>query len=119
MSRRQLAEHRQAYFSSHGSHHQIPAELAHELVFGAAAHARSLGFESDADFDAAASFLGEPIEPFHIRFGRNGSPFYVNGTYDEPRDVPEILTHSVGEGNFDYSVGFPGIPPGRSPRIHE
>lgn len=120
MSRRQLAEHRQAYFSSHGSHHQIPAELARELVFGAAAYARSLGFEPDADFDAAASVLGEPIEPSQIRFGRDGSPFYVSGPYDEPRDVLEILTHSAGEGNFDYSVGFPGSSrPGRSRRIHQ
>lgn len=70
MTRRQLAEHRQAYFSSRSSHHQIPAELARELVFGAAAHAHTLGFEPDADFEATAPALGEPAEPSRIRFGR-------------------------------------------------
>jgi len=77
MTRRQLAEHRQAYFSSHSSHHQIPAALARELVFGAAAYARTLGFEPDADFDTTAPALGEPAEPSRIRFGREGSPFHV------------------------------------------
>lgn len=87
MTRRQLAEHRQAYFSSYSAHHLIPAELARELVFGAAAYARTLGFEPDADFDAAAPALGEPLESFRIQFGRDGSPFHVDGPNDEPRDV--------------------------------
>jgi hypothetical protein len=69
MSRMQLAEHRQDFFSGYGSHHQVPAELARELVFGAAAYARTLGFEPDADFDATAPALGEPAEPSRIRFG--------------------------------------------------
>jgi len=107
-SRIQLAEHRQAYFSSYKSHHQIPAELARELVFGAVAYARALGFEPAADFDAAATVLGEPAEPTRIRFGRDGSPFYINGPYDEPDLVVQTLIRAVGEGNFQHAVGLPG-----------
>jgi hypothetical protein len=71
MSRMQLAAHRQDFFSGYSSHHQIPAELARELVFGAAAYARTLGLEPDVDFDATAAALGEPAEPSGIRFGKS------------------------------------------------
>jgi hypothetical protein len=60
MSRMQLAAHRQDFF-----------RLARELVFGAAAYARTLGLEPDVDFDATAAALGEPAEPSGIRFGKS------------------------------------------------
>ena len=104
MSPTTLAEHRQAYFGAFDSHLPIPAGLARDLVFGAVAHARSLGFEPDDDYEEAAALLGAPEHPSPIRFGRDGKPFYVNGPYDDPESVVRTLRRSVGEGNYDFTL---------------
>ena len=106
-----LTEHRHAYFSAHQSHHQIPAALARDLVFGAEAYARNLGFEPEEDFQEAATVLGEPANPSPIRFGRDGEPFYVNGPYDDASAILATLRRMAGDGNFHYAIiGAPDRP---------
>jgi hypothetical protein len=105
-----LAEHRHAYFSAFAGHVQVPAEVARALVFGAAAYARGLGFDPEADFDAAADVLGEPVGPYPIGFGKDGKPFYVNGPYDDPEAIVRTLRRAVGDDGFHYTVAFPEQP---------
>ncbi|MGW5466077.1 hypothetical protein [Streptomyces sp. NPDC003996] len=107
MTPSQLAAHRHAYFSAFEGHVQVPAELVRALVFGAAAYARELGFDPEADFDAAAAVLGEPAGPSPIRFGRDGKPFYVNGPYDDPEAIVRSLRNAVGDDGFHYALAFP------------
>lgn len=84
---------------------EIPIELGRELILGAAAYARGLGFEPAGAFDEdAAAFLGEWDGPGQIGFGRDGRPFYLSGPYDNPAVVVRTLERSVGAGNFHFSV---------------
>lgn len=110
MTASQLAGHRHAYFDAFAGHVQVPADLARALVFGAAAYARGLGFDPQADFAAAAVVLGEPASPCPIGFGRDGKPFYVNGPYDDSEQVVRTLRRAVGDDGFHYAVAFPEQP---------
>jgi hypothetical protein len=110
MTPSRLAAHRHAYFSAFEGHVQVPAELARALVFGAAAYAQELGFTPEADFEAAATVLGEPTGPCPIRFGHDGKPFYVNGPYDDPEAIVRTLRRTVGDESFHYAIDFPEQP---------
>lgn len=110
MGERQLSGHRAVYFNAFEGHVPVPAELARALVFGAAAYARDLGFDPEADFEAAAAVLGEPADPCPIRFGRDGKPFYVNGPYDDPEAVARTLRRAVGDDGFHCAIAFPEQP---------
>jgi hypothetical protein len=59
------------------------------------------------DFAAAASHLGAWEQTSAITFGRDGTPFYVQGPHDNPSATIRTLTRSVGEGNFHYPLGGP------------
>jgi len=80
----------------------VPLDLAQNLVHGAVAYARGLGFEPHADFADTAPYLGPPPASIPIRFGREGKPFYVSGPNDNPRAVIRTLESSVGAGNYGY-----------------
>jgi hypothetical protein len=80
----------------------ISLELAQHLVHGAVAYARDLGFEPSSGLAATAPYLGMPSTPTPIRFGREGSPFYISGPYDNPRAVVQTLEATAGAGNYDY-----------------
>lgn len=67
-----------------------PIVLRH-LVFGAVEYARSLGFESHPDFEKARGHLGPWTGPSAITFGRDGKPFYIQGSYDDPSYVMKAL----------------------------
>lgn len=110
MTASQLAEHRHAYFAAFEGHVQVPAEVARALVFGAADYARGLGFDPEADFDAAAGVLGGPADPCPIGFGKDGEPFYVNGRYDDSEAIVRTLRRAVGDDGFHYAVAFPEQP---------
>jgi hypothetical protein len=110
MSPSRLNAYRQAYFSAYEKHVQVPAELVRALVFGAAAYAHELGFDPEADFEAAATVLGEPTGPCPIRFGRNGKPFYINGPYDDPDAIVRTLRRTISDDRFHYAVAFPEQP---------
>ena len=80
----------------------VPLDLAQHLVHGAVAYARDLGFKPSSGLAATAPYLGMPSTPTPIRFGREGSPFYISGPYDNPRAVVQTLEATAGAGNYHY-----------------
>jgi hypothetical protein len=79
---------------------RAPIDLAQHLVHGAVAFAAGLGFDPHPDFAAARGHLGELSEPCAITFGREGSPLYVVGPYDDPIVVMQKLKAAVGSDGF-------------------
>jgi hypothetical protein len=73
---------------------RAPLELAQHLVFGAVEFARGLGFEPHPDFATAADHLGEWSGDCPIQFGYNGSPFYIQGPYDDVESIARTLRFS-------------------------
>jgi hypothetical protein len=71
-------------------------------VHGAVAYARGLGFQPHADHAPAAPYLGTPDGPTPIRFGRDGRPFYIAGSNDNPSAVLRTLDSTAGTGNYHY-----------------
>jgi hypothetical protein len=70
----------------------VPLELAQHLVFGAVEFARGPGFEPHLDFATAADHLGARSGHCPIKFGYNGSPFYIEGQYDDVEAIASTLT---------------------------
>jgi len=82
----------------------VPIEMARELVWGAVAYARDLGFEPHPDFEQVAGQLGSWEPTGVVRFGRGGRPYFVQGVRDNAMCILATLERSVGEGNFHYLV---------------
>ena len=84
-----------------------PAELAHQIVYGALDYAAGLGFRPHKDFAQSQWFL-EPRENVPpndtLEFGRNGKPFYVSGPDDNVARILAHLERKVGTGNYDLLV---------------
>ena len=68
-----------------------PLELVQHLVFGAVEFARERGFEPHPDFATAADHLGAWSGQCPIEFGYNGSPFYIQGPYDDVEAIASTL----------------------------
>lgn len=103
LAERELAALVRSYFSAWASPPvAAPIELARHLVFGAVEYARALGFAPHRDFEPARGHLG----PWHgqsaIRFGRNGTPFYTQGPFDDAQPVLRTLEEAVGPGNYHF-----------------
>lgn len=81
-----------------------PIEMARELVWGAVAYARELGFEPHPDLEQASGKLGAWEPTGVVRFGRGGTPYFVQGLRDNARRILATLERSVGGGNFHYLV---------------
>jgi len=81
-----------------------PIEMARELVWGAVAYARELGFEPHPDFEQASGELGTWEPTGVVRFGCEGRPYFVQGAKDNAMRILATLERSVGEGNFHYLV---------------
>ena len=85
---------------------EAPIELAQQLVLGAVAFARRLGFEPPDDLAGSVGHLGEWDGRSSIEFGRHGRPTYVAGPYDDEARVLRTLDRSVGHGNYDVVLGL-------------
>ncbi len=104
-STREFEAFRQHYFEPWRSRGvPIPIELARHLVLGAVEYARGLGFEPHGDFRHARGGLGTSEGPSAITFGRDGTPYYRSGPYDDPERVLATLDRRVGRGGYHYSV---------------
>lgn len=79
-----------------------PLELAQQLVFGAVDYARRLGFEPHADYAHTMALLGDPPTHCDIEFGRDGTPFFVEGPFDDAPQIMRTLDASVGLGNYHF-----------------
>jgi hypothetical protein len=102
-------DRRRAYFGGFPSpSRDVPLDLVQHLVHGAVAYATSLGFSPYEGFADVEPYLGPaPSGPCPIRFGRDGSPFYISGPHDHPRQVIDTLEQSVGSGNYHYITHLP------------
>lgn len=81
-----------------------PIEMARELVWGAVAYARALGFEPHREFEQTAGHLGAWNPTGAVRFGREGKPFFVQGPRDNSARIMRTLERTVGQGNFHFLV---------------
>lgn len=95
-----------AYQSFSDPAEKITLEQAQAIVFSALEYAESLGFSPHRDFFQARPHLGQWSGQIRIQCGRDGKPFYMSGPYDNSRRIIDTLTHSVGEGNFDYLLNL-------------
>jgi len=92
VSNNRLTKLRHTVFAGYdGLAASAPLELAQHLVFGAVEFARGLGFEPHPDFAAAADHLGVWSGPCPIEFGYNGSPYYIEGPYDDVGAIAKTL----------------------------
>jgi hypothetical protein len=111
MDRRKLPDFTWTFFSAWSNRAPVaaPLELARHIVFGAVDYARGLGFEPHSDFAKGAALLGDwEAGSSDVTFGRDGKPFYINGPRDNTYGTMAKLRQTVGDGNFDYLVQFPG-----------
>src|SRR5918995_4362682 len=100
---RRAAEFTRSYFAAYQAQPlPAPVELARQLVFGAVAYARSLGFEPAPGFEATAGQLGPWAGPSAIGFGRDGNPFFVQGPRDNAAAILKTLERSVGRDRFHF-----------------
>ncbi len=81
-----------------------PIQMGRELVWGAVAYARDLGFEPHPDFERTSGHLGAWEPTGAVRFGRGGKPYFVQGPRDNATRILGTLERSVGEGNFHFLV---------------
>jgi len=86
-----------------------PLELVQHLVHGAVAYAASLGFDPHEEFPDVQPFLGPAPGSCPIRFGRDGTPWYIAGPHDNVRQVIATLDRTVGAGNYQYIIGVPTL----------
>lgn len=81
-----------------------PIEMARELVWGAVAYARDLGFQPHPDFEVVSDHLGRWEPTGVVRFGCDGKPYYREGPFDDASKVMRTLARTVGQGNFHFLV---------------
>ncbi|MEA5470514.1 hypothetical protein [Spirulina sp. 06S082] len=85
---------------------EISLEEAQAIVLGSIYYAARLGFDPHPDFDITRDHLGQWDTILPLQFGRKGKPLYINGPYDNAREVIKILEENIGRGNFDYILGI-------------
>jgi tetratricopeptide (TPR) repeat protein len=90
---------------SGGDDHLIEVDyvLVHNIIFGAVAYAKELGFRPHKDFQLAQYVLEEDderIELMDIEFGMEGRPAVFIGSESHPARIFQILDKSVGKGNY-------------------
>ncbi|MEM9542497.1 MAG: DNA-binding response regulator [Cyanobacteria bacterium P01_E01_bin.42] len=85
---------------------EISLEEAQAIVLGSIYYAARLGFEPHPDFKITRDHLGQWETILPLQFGRQGKPLYINGPYDDTRQIIKILRDNVGCGNFDYILGI-------------
>ena len=111
MSEDDLPAFRNAFYAAFDDGDQpveAPIDLARELVWGAIAYARRLGFSPTPEFEQVREHLGDRAsERSAITFGRDGTPWFISGPRDNSQSVIRTLTRTAGEGNFHYLVGAP------------
>jgi len=100
--------------TSHQEMEPARPEVARGLVEAAVDYAASLGFAPHIDYRKLQPIWGN-IEAASVEgefeFGSDGKPTYVNGPNDDPARqqlILKTLKQNVGEGNFHFTLGFPG-----------
>ncbi len=84
---------------------ECPLELAHQMIYESIDYAAKYGFQPDKDFALSQHLLaprGELEEPYHLTFGKDGKPFFIQGQHDNPALILRQLDKTAGPGNYDY-----------------
>ena len=97
---------------------RAPMEKAHpsclrKLVEGAARYAQDIGFSPHPDYAKASRLFGDidaAACPVRYTFGKDGKPFYINGSYETPAQqskIIETLERHLGSDGFEhmYMIG--------------
>ncbi|WP_017306386.1 helix-turn-helix transcriptional regulator [Spirulina subsalsa] len=112
MEVRKLDKSRYDYFVAHSyasfpdGYREISLSEAQGIVYGSVEYAQRLGFSPPGEFAETQKHLGEWDGALKLQFGCEGKPLYINGPYDNPRQVIKTLESTVGRGNFDYILGI-------------
>jgi len=85
---------------------EISLEQAQAIVFGVINYADDLGFKPHKDFQKTKNHLGSWNSQSKLNFGRQGKPCFIEGPYDNRTQIMQTLRKNVGEGNFNYVMGF-------------
>ncbi|WP_291991828.1 hypothetical protein [Candidatus Accumulibacter sp. ACC003] len=81
-----------------------------QLIEGAVAYARDLGFAAPAEYAAAAALFGNidaAACPRHYTYGKDGKPLYVSGAEDTPaqsQHILETLSRRLGAQGFHFQT---------------
>jgi len=88
-----------------------------KYILGLVQWAKEIGFPPHADYRFCSEILrGIPAdEGATFQYGKDGSPFYMNGPYDEPYRIRQIvetlMAYKARTGNeANYAIGGP-VPP--------
>lgn len=104
MNRRKLADFISVCFGPYPDPPlRAPLELARQVVLGAVDYARGLGLSPHPDYAACAGHLGERDGTCDITFGREGTPTFIQGPYDDSARIMKTLRKSVGKDNFHFT----------------
>jgi hypothetical protein len=96
---------------------RLQPAAARKLVEDAVAYAASLGLSAHSQYSRARQIFGSidaADSDRQFEFGQDGKPFFISGPRDSPgrcQSILGILRERVGEGNFEYVVHLPGMPP--------
>lgn len=103
---------------------EIQPDCLRQLVEGAVAYARDLGFPPHADYARAAALFGTidaAACPVRYSYGQDGKPFYVSGPKETPaqsRRIMNTLTRRLGTDGFHFMAEI-GMPPAARPAAGE
>lgn len=84
---------------------ECPIELAHQMIYQSIDYAAQFGFQPDKDFGLSQYLLaprGELQEPYHLTFGKDGKPFFIQGPHDNAAQIMKQLEKTAGPGNYDF-----------------
>lgn len=88
--------------------HVVTASYARKLVENSESYSKNIGFKAHPDYANAKKIFGniditECQEEFV--FGQNGKPMYINGPFEKPtkiRQILETLTTKLGPDGFNF-----------------
>lgn len=83
----------------------ISAELAFNIVYGAAEYAEDIDLNPHKDFKTTVSILDdiEEVDYLEIDFGREGKPTYILRSGDKnSKKYYKLLLKNPGQGNFNF-----------------
>jgi hypothetical protein len=93
---------RTVYDSYSEGYEEITLQQAQDIIFGSIEYASQLGLKPHADFAQARDHLGEWSVKTDLKFGRDGSPFFIAGPYDNASKIVRTIEQATGARNFDF-----------------
>ena len=88
---------------------ECPIELAHQMIYQSIDYAAQFGFQPDNDYVLSQYLLaprGELEEPYHLTFGRDGKPFFMQGPHDNAASILRQLEKTAGPENYHYMTAL-------------